>query len=202
MRGDIDKGRALYKEGVARMLELGSMVRRGGRSMVGGYIEFLAGDPAAAEAELREGFRVLDDMGEKALLSTVAFILAEAVYLQDRFEEAEEFALVSERAADLEDIASRSGGVPFVPKSSRSRASRRSGPAQRRGRAPRGADGCPCRPCGRAGESRGGASACRARRGGEDRSRASDRSLRSQGRRSGYPANPRTSFRAQRVSCP
>jgi tetratricopeptide (TPR) repeat protein len=77
--------------------------------MVGGEIEILGADPAAAEAELREGFRLLDEMGEKALLSTVAFKLGEALYLQGRYEEAEEFARVSEDLTPPDDIASEVG---------------------------------------------------------------------------------------------
>jgi tetratricopeptide (TPR) repeat protein len=109
MRGDVEKGRALYRQGIEQLIELGALVRRAGRSMVGGEIELLAGDPAAAEAEFHEGFRLLDEMGEKALLSTVAFNLGEALYLQGRCEEAEEFARVSEDLTPPDDIASQVG---------------------------------------------------------------------------------------------
>jgi tetratricopeptide (TPR) repeat protein len=109
MRGDVEKGRALYRQGIAQLIELGALVRRAGRSMVGAEIELLGGDPAAAEAELREGFRLLGEMGEKALLSTVAFNLGEALYLQGRWEEAEELARVSEDLTPPDDIASQVG---------------------------------------------------------------------------------------------
>lgn len=109
MNGEIEKGRALYREGTARMTELGALVRRGGASLAGGHLEMLANDPVAAEAVLREGFRLLDEMGEKALLSTVACNLADAVCRQGRFQEAEELTHVSEEAADPEDIASQVG---------------------------------------------------------------------------------------------
>jgi tetratricopeptide (TPR) repeat protein len=84
-------------------------MRRGGRSIVGGDIELLAGDPVAAEAELREGFRVLDDMGEQGLLSTVAFNLAEAIYRQGRYDEAGEMTRISEEASSADDIATQVG---------------------------------------------------------------------------------------------
>jgi tetratricopeptide (TPR) repeat protein len=109
MRGDVEKGRALYRQGSEQLIELGALVRRAGRSMVGAEIEFLGGDPAAAEAELREGFRLLDEIGEKALLSTLAFNLGEALYLQGRWEEAEQFTRVSEDLAPPDDIASQVG---------------------------------------------------------------------------------------------
>jgi class 3 adenylate cyclase/tetratricopeptide (TPR) repeat protein len=109
MRGDVEKGRALHRQGIERLIELGALIRRAGRSMVGAEIELLAGDPAAAEAELREGFRLLDEMGEKALLSTVAFNLGEALYLQGRYEKADELTRVSEDLAPPDDIASQVG---------------------------------------------------------------------------------------------
>jgi tetratricopeptide (TPR) repeat protein len=109
MRGDVEKGRALYRQGSEQFIELGALVRRAGQSLMGGDIELLGGDPAAAEAELREGFRLLDEMGEKALLSTVAANLGEALYLQGRYEEAEELTRVSEDLAPPDDIASEVG---------------------------------------------------------------------------------------------
>jgi predicted ATPase len=109
MRGDIEKGRALYRQGSEQLIELGALLERAGQSMVGGEIERLGGDPAAAEAELREGFRLLDQMGEKALLSSLAFNLGEALYVQGRCEEAEEFARVSEDLTPPDDIASQVG---------------------------------------------------------------------------------------------
>jgi class 3 adenylate cyclase/tetratricopeptide (TPR) repeat protein len=109
MRGDFAAGRNLYRQGIERLLELGASLRRGGRSIVGGDIEMLAGDPVAAEAELREGFRILNEMGEKGILSTVAANLAEALYRQGRYNEAWEMTRISEEATAPEDLASQVG---------------------------------------------------------------------------------------------
>lgn len=109
MRGDIAEGRRMYRQGIDRILELGAAVRRGGRSGLGGEIELLGGDPVAAEAELREGFRVLSEIGERGLLSTVAANLAEALYWQGRHDEAWEMTRISEEASAPDDIASQVG---------------------------------------------------------------------------------------------
>ena len=53
---------------------------RGPLAQFAGWAELLAGDPEAAERELRAGYDVLSDIGEVAWLSTVAAILGEAVY--------------------------------------------------------------------------------------------------------------------------
>jgi tetratricopeptide (TPR) repeat protein len=71
-----------------------------------GRIEMLAGDPAAAEAELRRGYVILERMGELGVLSTLAAYLADAVYAQGRYDEADHLTHVSEEAATSDDIAS------------------------------------------------------------------------------------------------
>ena len=68
-----------------------------------GWVEVLAGQPAAAEPELRKGADRLREIGESSWFSTVAGILAEALYRQGRDEEAEEFARASEEAAGIDD---------------------------------------------------------------------------------------------------
>ena len=60
----------------------------------------------AAEAELRAGFDTLEAMGEKGLLSTVAGVLAEALYRQGRYSGAEHYTQVSQDNTGPGDIAS------------------------------------------------------------------------------------------------
>jgi ATP/maltotriose-dependent transcriptional regulator MalT len=71
------------------------------------WIELLAGDAAAAERQLRWGLDTLKQIGELSWLSTVAGILAEALYAQGRDEEAEEFIQVSAEAAGSDDAYSQ-----------------------------------------------------------------------------------------------
>src|SRR3989442_5506317 len=58
----------------------------------------------AAERELRRDFDALNQMGEKYFLASVAPLLAQAVYLQGRHEEAEELSRVGQGAASEDDI--------------------------------------------------------------------------------------------------
>ena len=76
-------------------------------AQVAGWVELTAGDPEAAERELRWGYKTLQSIGDVAWLSTTAAILAEAVYRQGRHEEAEELTGVSEQAAAPDDCYSQ-----------------------------------------------------------------------------------------------
>jgi predicted ATPase/class 3 adenylate cyclase len=107
MRGDFDEGRALYRRGQAIYDDLGFKLRAAARTQVGGTIELLAGDPAAAEEELRWGYETLEALGEKSLFSTVSAILARAIYAQGRFDEAERVAEVGRQAAGDDDVISQ-----------------------------------------------------------------------------------------------
>jgi tetratricopeptide (TPR) repeat protein len=67
-------------------------------------VELLAGDPVAAERCLRKGFDALEQMGERALLSTTAAFLGQAVLAQDRDDEAERLAALSAQLAGDDDL--------------------------------------------------------------------------------------------------
>jgi predicted ATPase/class 3 adenylate cyclase len=67
-------------------------------------VEMLAGDYGAAEESLRSGYGVLEQMGEKALLSTTAAFLAQAIVAQGRDDEAEGFTELSEKLAARADL--------------------------------------------------------------------------------------------------
>ena len=68
------------------------------------FVELLAGNPAAAEASLRAGYRALEEMGERAFRSTTAALLARAILEQGRDAEAEEFAALSARLTASGDL--------------------------------------------------------------------------------------------------
>jgi ATP/maltotriose-dependent transcriptional regulator MalT len=76
-------------------------------TQMAGWVEILADDPTAAERILRPGVETLREIGELAWMSTVAAILAEALWAQGRDEEAESFTLVSEEGAGAEDVYSQ-----------------------------------------------------------------------------------------------
>jgi tetratricopeptide (TPR) repeat protein len=67
-------------------------------------VELLAGDPIAAEQCLQKGFDVLEEMGDRALLSTTAAFLGEALLAQDRDDEAERYAGLSAELAADDDV--------------------------------------------------------------------------------------------------
>jgi DNA-binding SARP family transcriptional activator len=105
MNGEFGEARRLVKAGDEILGELGGL-----HSVVSQHealVEMLAGRPAAAEERLRSGYEKLDAMGEKALLATTAAMLAQAVYAQDRPDEAEELCRVSERAAAPNDLSAQ-----------------------------------------------------------------------------------------------
>jgi class 3 adenylate cyclase/tetratricopeptide (TPR) repeat protein len=72
-----------------------------------GWAQLLAADPAGAEHVLRDAFDTLTEVGEVSFLSTIAGLLAEAIYVQGRYEEAERFTRVGEDSAGAEDVYSQ-----------------------------------------------------------------------------------------------
>jgi ATP/maltotriose-dependent transcriptional regulator MalT len=64
----------------------------------------LAGDPSAAERDLRRDFDKLAAMGDKYLLPLVGALLARIVGEQRRFEEAAELTSTAEELADSDDV--------------------------------------------------------------------------------------------------
>jgi class 3 adenylate cyclase/tetratricopeptide (TPR) repeat protein len=70
----------------------------------GGEIELVAKDPVAAERYLREGYDACRAMGERGLLATIAGVLAEAVYLQGRLDEAQQLTEEAQALAAADDI--------------------------------------------------------------------------------------------------
>jgi predicted ATPase len=67
-------------------------------------VELLAGDPEAAERSLRTGIEALEEMGDRALVSTTAAFLGQALLAQARAGEAERFASLSEELAADDDL--------------------------------------------------------------------------------------------------
>jgi tetratricopeptide (TPR) repeat protein len=104
MAGRFEEAREQHTRAQAVFKELGLTVRHGAGVQSGGRIELLAGDPAAAEAELRRGYDDLAALGENDYLSTVAGYLAEALYEQGRYEETAEFADICRTLAQPDDM--------------------------------------------------------------------------------------------------
>jgi len=107
MRGNFDRARLLYRRSRASLEELGCLFLAALTSFASSIIEFLAGDLAAAESELRTDYRRLDEMGERNYISTTAGLLADVLYRQGRYGESAEFAGVCQQLASPDDVASQ-----------------------------------------------------------------------------------------------
>jgi tetratricopeptide (TPR) repeat protein len=106
--GRFDTARGSMRDAQAMLEEVALTVWRGGPvAQLAGWIELLAGDPAAAERELQWGYDALTRLGELSWLSTVTAILAESVCEQGRDEEAESLAGSSEASAGAADAYSQ-----------------------------------------------------------------------------------------------
>jgi class 3 adenylate cyclase/tetratricopeptide (TPR) repeat protein len=104
MAGRFDVARDLFAKVAAIEADLG-VGMHAAAPQDEAIVHLLAGDPAAAEAVLRVGYEHLREMGERALLSTVAGLLARAVLEQNRDAEAEALTDVCEETAAPDDIS-------------------------------------------------------------------------------------------------
>ena len=107
MDGRFDQAREAYMKSREVLDELGWRFHAALTSLDSGAVEMLAGDPVAAERELRMDYETLNEMGERDYMPTTAALLAEALYEQSRFGDAESFAQISETFAASEDITSQ-----------------------------------------------------------------------------------------------
>jgi class 3 adenylate cyclase len=107
MRGNFDLARRLYGDNQEILRELGQTVSVAALQTWSGAVELLAGDPYAAERELRAAFETLEPMGEKANLATIAASLAAALHLQSRDEEADSLTVLSSELASADDFTSQ-----------------------------------------------------------------------------------------------
>jgi DNA-binding SARP family transcriptional activator/tetratricopeptide (TPR) repeat protein len=106
MTGDFDGARALLAEGNAILDELGRM--ESAVSHHEALVELLAGRADAAEARLRVGYDELVRMGgDGALLATTAAMLAQAVYDQERYDEAAQLCALAAGTAPREDLVTQ-----------------------------------------------------------------------------------------------
>lgn len=99
MLGRFEEARELIARARAMFEELGQSFRLAQSSHDVGMVELLAGDPVAAEKELRAGIAAFIAMGEKAFLASSGAMLARALNDQGRYEDAIEATSLSEESA-------------------------------------------------------------------------------------------------------
>jgi class 3 adenylate cyclase/tetratricopeptide (TPR) repeat protein len=107
MRGRFDEARNLLKDAKAIAQDLGSQWAIVQITWMAGEVERVATNWVAAERQLRTTYEMLDRMGEKGQLSTVAVLLGEVLYAQGHYDDAFELTLVSEKAASPDDLLSQ-----------------------------------------------------------------------------------------------
>jgi class 3 adenylate cyclase/tetratricopeptide (TPR) repeat protein len=105
--GAFDEARASCRRSWAIGEEFGLKSWLATLPLYSGPIELLAGDAVAAEGELAAGYEALREMGELGRLSTEAAFLAEAVFAQGRYDEAEQLTAISADAATTDDAFSQ-----------------------------------------------------------------------------------------------
>lgn len=104
MTGDVDEARREYRQARRDLEELGWTFEAAITSLDSGPVELRAGDPIAAEAELRRDYEALDALGERNFITTVAALLADALLRQGRDDEAARYAAFSAEVADPDDL--------------------------------------------------------------------------------------------------
>jgi class 3 adenylate cyclase/tetratricopeptide (TPR) repeat protein len=108
MTGEVADARALMSAGISALAERGStLIMAEQLALAAVELELIAGDPTKAVEYGLEGCRRLEELGERAWLSTAAAELAEALYQLDRLDEAQYWA---ERSAELgasDDVATQ-----------------------------------------------------------------------------------------------
>jgi class 3 adenylate cyclase/tetratricopeptide (TPR) repeat protein len=103
MLGRFDEGRELLARARAIHEELASPMGLHTLAFWAPPLELLAGEPAAAEEELRSACEFFQTSGEQGLLSTLAAFLAQALYVQGRFDEARPWVDLSREMATSDD---------------------------------------------------------------------------------------------------
>ena len=88
MSGRFAEARKHIEETRALARDLGLMWQAAVQELLSGYVELLAGDPVAAERDMRTAEQAFREIGEGWFLSTVAVDLPRAVYEQGRYDDA------------------------------------------------------------------------------------------------------------------
>jgi tetratricopeptide (TPR) repeat protein len=104
MAGEFDEARSRCREGKEILDALGQGFGAAAVTTWSSAVELLAGDPGAAERELRPALEQLQEIGERGNLASIAAQLAEALHAQGRSEEALAETLTSEEASSPDDV--------------------------------------------------------------------------------------------------
>ena len=106
MRGSFERARELYWKSKEMLTDLGLRPWLAAHTLALASVETLAGDPGAAEEELRFGVETLDELGLRSSFSTLASTLARTLFEQGRWDEADMLVERARLAAASDDVAS------------------------------------------------------------------------------------------------
>ena len=106
MQGDFEEARALYRRSHRLVAELGRNMTVAALSQESSRIELLAGDPAAAERELRRDYATLEAVDERYIRSTIAGLLGHTLLALGRDDEADGFVTIAADLAGEDDVFS------------------------------------------------------------------------------------------------
>jgi class 3 adenylate cyclase/tetratricopeptide (TPR) repeat protein len=104
-RGEFDVARQLCAQAAGIYDDLGLPLRQAVRSLERAEVEILAGDPAAAERQLRAGYDTAASIGNRSGQATLAAFLANVLCALGRYDEALELADESVEAGGDDDVA-------------------------------------------------------------------------------------------------
>jgi tetratricopeptide (TPR) repeat protein len=106
--GRFDEARQHLAEAESTYEELGESYSRANYCLrVRGRIEMLAGDPVRAEGVFRESCEVLEHVHDEAGLSTIGAKLADALYVQARYDEAAGWLDLAEKRSSAQDVSAQ-----------------------------------------------------------------------------------------------
>ena len=106
MRGNFDRARDLYWHSRQILVDLGLRPWLAAHTLALASVETLAGNPAAAVDELREGVETLEELGLRSSFSTLASTYARACFELGNLSQAEELVESARKAAVRDDVAS------------------------------------------------------------------------------------------------
>jgi class 3 adenylate cyclase len=108
LAGEYDDARRVVEESTRVLEELGQPVAAAGTcATIAAITEKLAGDLDAAENVLRASSELFAKRGEWAHLATSAAELADTLYAQERYDEADEWTRTAERHAASDDLSAQ-----------------------------------------------------------------------------------------------
>ena len=107
MLGRFDEARELLDLAYRRLEDLGFVTLTSSATQYEGLVGILAGDLTRAEERLKFGLGRLEEMGEKAFVSSLTALLAEVLYRQECHDEAKTFVDRSEETAAPDDLAAQ-----------------------------------------------------------------------------------------------